>query len=184
MKTDARIRYTRMRITQAFREISTEKSVDKITVTELCRRAEINRATFYNHFEDVPALITALQDEVIGKLKKAIRQDASGQKKKNLLPLILRGIADQDGSAFLSEKKKAGSFSSRVSSLMYHEYFEADTHHLSNFTQNEREIVFGFLAGGCGDAISRWVKGGMQQSPQELADILHHLCAMIIEPAK
>lgn len=27
------------------------KSIDKISITELCRESHVNRATFYNHYE-------------------------------------------------------------------------------------------------------------------------------------
>ena len=46
-KEDGRVRYTKMRIRSAFYELLHEKSYDKITVTAICEKAEINRATFY-----------------------------------------------------------------------------------------------------------------------------------------
>lgn len=46
MKTDARVRYTKMRIREAFFQCLREKPVSRITVKELCDTAEINRATF------------------------------------------------------------------------------------------------------------------------------------------
>lgn len=52
MKTDARVRYTRMRIREAFFECLEKKPINKITVKEICDIAEINRATFYTHYAD------------------------------------------------------------------------------------------------------------------------------------
>ena len=47
MKTDPRVRYTRMIIQTAFLEFLQQKPVNKITVREVCDKAEINRSTFY-----------------------------------------------------------------------------------------------------------------------------------------
>ena len=47
MKTDPRVRYTRMIIQTAFSELLQQKPVNRITVREVCDKAEINRSTFF-----------------------------------------------------------------------------------------------------------------------------------------
>ena len=49
MKTDARVKYTKMVLKKALLELMQHKPVNKITVKEICERAELNRATFYAH---------------------------------------------------------------------------------------------------------------------------------------
>ena len=46
-KQDRRTRYTRQTIKDTFLELLKQKSFTKITVTEICKNAEINRGTFY-----------------------------------------------------------------------------------------------------------------------------------------
>ena len=46
-KQDRRTRYTRQAIKDTFLELLNQKSFTKITVTEICKNAEINRGTFY-----------------------------------------------------------------------------------------------------------------------------------------
>ena len=53
-KEDGRVRYTKMRIRSAFYELLQKTEYEKITVTSICDLAEINRATFYKHYLDVP----------------------------------------------------------------------------------------------------------------------------------
>ena len=52
-KQDRRTRYTRQTIKDTFLELLTQKSFTKITVTEICKNAEINRGTFYLHYYDI-----------------------------------------------------------------------------------------------------------------------------------
>jgi AcrR family transcriptional regulator len=51
-KLDPRVKRTRSLILQAFGDLLSEKSFDAISVQDVTDRAQINRATFYAHFED------------------------------------------------------------------------------------------------------------------------------------
>ena len=62
---DRRTRYTIGVIREAFFELLDEVGFAKITVADICRRADINRGTFYLHFEDKYALADALIDEAL-----------------------------------------------------------------------------------------------------------------------
>lgn len=54
---DPRIRRTKGYISEAFRQLLGEKSFKSITVREITERADVNRATFYAHYEDKFALL-------------------------------------------------------------------------------------------------------------------------------
>ncbi|MGN1399129.1 MAG: TetR/AcrR family transcriptional regulator [Erysipelotrichaceae bacterium] len=51
-KLDLRVKKTYKYLFKALQDLLCEKSFDEITVTELCERAEIRKATFYKHFSD------------------------------------------------------------------------------------------------------------------------------------
>ena len=46
---------SRRMIRQAFMDLLHEKPLEKITATDIIRRADINRSTFYAHYPDVGA---------------------------------------------------------------------------------------------------------------------------------
>jgi AcrR family transcriptional regulator len=60
---DLRVIKTKRAIMHAFNELMKEKSLDKITVTELAQRAEINKGTFYLHYTDLYALYQEALEE-------------------------------------------------------------------------------------------------------------------------
>lgn len=62
---DRRTRYTIAVIREAFFELLKDVGFARITVADICRRAEINRGTFYLHFEDKFALLDTLIDEAL-----------------------------------------------------------------------------------------------------------------------
>jgi len=64
-REDRRTRYTKQVIHEAFFALLGEGGFDKITVTGLCRRADINRGTFYLHYVDKFALLDEVIDEML-----------------------------------------------------------------------------------------------------------------------
>lgn len=50
---DLRIEKTRQSIVNAFIALRSGKPLEKITVKELCEKAQINKSTFYFHYADI-----------------------------------------------------------------------------------------------------------------------------------
>lgn len=62
---DLRKKKTLRAIQQAFYDLRKQKKLEAITVTELCRNAEISKAAFYLHYRDIYDLSEKLQTDVI-----------------------------------------------------------------------------------------------------------------------
>ena len=62
---DLREMKTRRSITNAFIAIRSKKPLERITVKELCEKAEVSKATFYLHYHDIYDLSDTLQQNVI-----------------------------------------------------------------------------------------------------------------------
>ena len=75
MKTDARIRYTKRVIEDTFLGLLETKAITKITVKELCELCEINRATFYNHYEDMFDLLKQIEDSILNDIYRLVSLD-------------------------------------------------------------------------------------------------------------
>ncbi|MBQ3292017.1 MAG: TetR/AcrR family transcriptional regulator C-terminal domain-containing protein [Mogibacterium sp.] len=65
IKTDRRVVKTRKAIHNAFVELVTTKDARDITVRDLAKLANINRKTFYNHYNDINELIDEIENEII-----------------------------------------------------------------------------------------------------------------------
>lgn len=63
MAEDRRTRYTKSQIKEAVIELLKQKPINKISVTEVCRMVDINRGTFYLHYEDCYQVLEELQEE-------------------------------------------------------------------------------------------------------------------------
>ncbi len=146
--TDRRTKYTRNAIRDALMELLKTKPYSKISVTEICRLAEINRGTFYIHYYDV--------DDVLDDILSLAFSDVSGtidhvlcpnketctypfcqkiQERTDLRPLFLDEAISERIIQRLSESSKEGF----VSYLMQR----------SNLTFEQAEAIFYFQINGC-----------------------------------
>ncbi len=65
MKENRKTKYTQMVLQDALMELMAEKSISKITIKELCEKADINRTTFYAHYTDQNDLLHEIEANVL-----------------------------------------------------------------------------------------------------------------------
>ncbi|MDO4555113.1 MAG: TetR family transcriptional regulator [Lachnospiraceae bacterium] len=64
-KTDRRTIYTKNVIRDSLLALLTQNSYEKITVTSICKQAEITRATFYLHYNNIDEVLDELLDDAL-----------------------------------------------------------------------------------------------------------------------
>ncbi len=73
MRTYKNTSRTEKWIRKAFAELVAEKkSLDKITIAELVKKADITKPTFYYHYADLNELVKSIESEMINELIKTI----------------------------------------------------------------------------------------------------------------
>ena len=75
MSTDARVRYTKKMIRDALFDCLKEKPLMNVTVTEVCDRAGINRATFYYHYRDCHDVVEQLENSQIEEFRQVLSEN-------------------------------------------------------------------------------------------------------------
>ena len=71
MKYEKKRELTRNKIVNSFIEVSKEKGVEGVTVSDIIKKAQINRSTFYRHYTDKIDLEEQIEDQIIGEIKAA-----------------------------------------------------------------------------------------------------------------
>lgn len=72
---DIRMEKTERAIRNAFLELRSKRALEKITVKELCALAQINKSTFYAHYQDIYDLSEKLQMETVRSMLRTIAAD-------------------------------------------------------------------------------------------------------------
>lgn len=67
-ETGLRTRRTLRALREAFLALRKERALERITVRELCERAEVSKATFYLHYHSIVDLSCELQDDLVRRV--------------------------------------------------------------------------------------------------------------------
>lgn len=181
MKTDARVRYTKMRIREAFMECLGKKQISRITVKEICDMAEINRATFYKHYADPFELLQKIEEEELDRIQQKIER-AHSEMPEGVLLTVVKGMkAAENPYALLASSNGDPGFATRISELFYRAYRPRMAQDLPSCTEAEKDMAYLFISGGCGQLISAWIREGMQTAPEEVADRLETICRAFLK---
>ena len=76
-RDDRRARFTRESLKDALLALLGEKGFNDISVAELCRRADVTRATFYRHFGGIMDVVDLLVDDAFDVAKNIKSENAS-----------------------------------------------------------------------------------------------------------
>lgn len=71
---DRRVKRTRYAIHQAFINLLKSYDLTEVTIQQIADEADINRATFYKHYEDKYALLNALENQEINNIRQYIKK--------------------------------------------------------------------------------------------------------------
>lgn len=63
MKSDNRVRFTKECLKDSLISLLKEMPVNKVTVTEICQRAQVNRSTYYKYYADPYDQLDELQEQ-------------------------------------------------------------------------------------------------------------------------
>ncbi|MCU5745277.1 TetR/AcrR family transcriptional regulator [Staphylococcus sp. SQ8-PEA] len=75
MAEDRRVRKTKDAIRHAFISLLREKTLEKITISDITEKADINRGTFYLHYLDKYDLLDSLENEYINLLSQSLNYE-------------------------------------------------------------------------------------------------------------
>lgn len=174
---DARVRYTRMILEQSFLELLREKPVSKITVTELCEKAQLNRATFYKHYLDIPDLMEKIEEDLFDKIRASF--DKKEIKLKSFLVEMMY-YTRENQSRFLALGGDHGdpNLMTKTFQVCYERAYPLLAQNLGDLKESQKEMLYDFLSYGAGAILTRWIKNGMGEDPENVAQLILSLCSI------
>ncbi len=171
---DGRVRYTKMSIKNALIELLNEKPISKVSVTELCKRAKINRATFYSHYIDIFDLYKQVEDELITKVTEnlgPILSDECSNTEEVLESFFIFVDENRDICRhFLSNIDDSG-FTAKVVGFIEEEFTNKWAHSRDIPEKMLKPTVL-FAATGSIGILREWLRGSVKLNPAQLSKII------------
>ena len=173
---------SRKLIRQAFLELLKEKTFEKITVTDIVNRADINRSTFYAHYPDVMGLLDEIQEEIIHFSEQYLRKVNFSDLLENptqYLQLIIK-MASQNEELYrlLSNSHVAMKQMEKMKKMLVERIvatMDLPEEYRDSF---QFEFAVRFFLGGFIDVYTQWIKGEINCTTD---DIIQSVSKMIVQ---
>ena len=173
---DRRIRYTKKVIKDTFIELLEQKPINKITVTELCTKCEINRATFYRYYEDVYDLMEKLKSQYVCELKAAISISKDDYTISGFTSEILEVILkNKELSRILFSLKNGKDFLDDVLDIAHQKCIEKWNRYGKNVPQEQVGYLSTFITAGTIGILNDWIQNDYKESPSEIANLIENI---------
>ena len=159
-----RKRDSQERIEKVFLELIQTREINQISVTDICKRANLNRTTFYSNYIDIYEVAEKIKD----KLEKEVELlyiDENGHTYDNFLKLF-RHI--KDNQIFYKTYFKLGYHKGPISEIYNSTLKDTDFYCDGDYIDYHIE----FFRAGFNAIILKWLNDGCRESPEEIEEIV------------
>lgn len=166
-RNDRRIRYTKHVIHDALFQLLGSKSLDAISVTELCTLADVNRGTFYKYYADVPDLFHQIEDEMYEQMKDVLDiglSEGSYKTFERILDILLK---NKDIVFIMLRALDNSRLIQKLILYSKNLLLNEEIGYLASYPEEERDYILTYQIGGAEALLTHWVQEGME-TPAEL----------------
>ena len=166
-KTDRRIRKTKKQLRLALTTLMLEKNINEITVSQLTALADLNRSTFYIHYQDIYDMVEQIQTEIFQQFVKLVQ---SRTPSAQLLTDIFYFLAENADlcAAFLGRHGDY-QFVEKFKDVVKQHCLSYWNNQQTQLSAAQMEYFYAYIASGCIGLIQKWLATGMKEAPQQLA---------------
>ena len=159
-------------IKEALTLLLQEYHFEEISISQLTKKAGINRSTFYLHYVDKYDMMEQLKEETIAHLKHfLVKQDLSNQ--ATILQALIYLKSDYDFIRAISENPYVD-FKQAIKDFVWEviQSLPKIKQHLENFYQIPADYAREVYLASVESIISRWIITGIKESPKEITQII------------
>lgn len=165
MKESRKTRYTRAALQDALCELMAAKPLAAISVTELCETADVNRTTFYAHYQDQASLLEEVESGAIGSVGRLL-DGLEGQAADEILRHGVHMLAtDEAHLGTLLGRHGDPRFQEELFSSIFARCGIKPTSEEST----PHDLDFAFVLGGSVSLLQRWMETGMKTPEGDVA---------------
>ena len=160
----------------AFFKLLKKKTPDQITVSDITKTAGIARSTFYNHYQDIPSLVSAVEEktiqDVFSIMEKFHPENDRDICQSYFLTLCHYTMENPFLSSLLSTPHGNDLFEKMLT--MLHHYVTATTSSArpGRHTKEEISYVITCAIGSTIGVLHKWTRDHFDLEPEVIAEIL------------
>lgn len=163
-KNNKRKRESMQKIEQVLIEFLQTKELNQISVSDICKRANLNRSTFYANYVDIYELADTIREKLENHLAELYKDEITKGFNSNNYLLLFQHI--EQNQIFYRTYFKLG-YDEKYMILIYD--FELAQKHFDNrFIEYHME----FFKSGITRIIKLWLQNGCKETPEEMFEVI------------
>lgn len=182
-KSESKYFNTAIKMDKAFLDLLAEKDFEYITVKEICKKAGVNRSTFYLHYETVADLLDESVAYMSNSFLKYFSENDIGSKinhsplnelmfiKPDYIIPYLSYIRDNK-KLFQTAVLHAGTLQLDKNYKKLFEYVFSPILKRFDVPENEQHYTMSFYINGIIALVMEWLKNDCKESMEDIADII------------
>ena len=186
-KSESKYFNTAVKFDKALLSLLEKKPFEYITISEICQKAEINRSTFYLHYENTSDLLKETTTYVLDNFTSYFPVDAESMtakfanceleelkfvNEKYLHPYLL--FIKENQRMFSAVLSQPTAFESkRIFQRLFDNIFRPILDRF-NYPKDEQNYVMMFYLNGITAIITEWLKDGCKKSIEDISTIIHY----------
>ncbi len=176
-KVNRKVKYTKMVLKESLIKLMKQKTISRITITEICEEADINRATFYAHYKDQFDLLKQIEQELVDDIKKYLTNYSLHENDLQSLQMmeqIFEYIRENSEvcSVFINEDGDR-KFLRDILIIIQQQFIDEWTRRKVH--KEVAVYLYAYATNGCIGIIQKWLQDGMVRSTREMAEIIIRL---------
>lgn len=173
-KQDRRIRRTQKLLKNSLIDLMQEKEFKNITVKDITELADLNRGTFYLHYNDTYHLLQTIEDEVLSNFQQMINAYTPSSQNKTILSMlypIISYIGDNTALCkILFENNASVNFIDRFHRLIRQNGSEIISAMFPQEDESINDYFFEFITYGLIGVLKGWIDSGQKLPQKTLAE--------------
>lgn len=156
------VKKTKKAFQQSFISLANEMPLNKISVKQICERAELSRNAFYFHYTDINALITDIEDGMINDVVSMFDHIRDVGFPENVLTNI-QDLTEyfyerKDTTLILLDSSYSGSFKNRMNTAFSDFFFQYFKKYHNTEFRDSYDFFYTFLSNGYCGMLEEWLK--------------------------
>ena len=163
-----RVRLSKQMLKNSLAELLADKSINRISIRELCEHAGINRTTFYKYYGSQYDLLNDMEEEILNDLENYLKEEEDDREDMWLLRMLTFINDHIILYRLLLNNNVDPQFPEKLFNL-------PSTREFVNgiigdkCSPEEREYLHGFLISGGFDIVMRWMNRDQRETPEQFA---------------
>src|SRR5690554_640612 len=182
-KVDRRVKYTKMVLEDSFIKLLEKKDITKISIKEICENADINRATFYAHYNDQNDLLRKIEDKLLDNINAHLAELDQKNTEVSSVQIAEKIFEYVQENArlcrLLLSERGDFTFQKKIMMLVYDKIITEITNN-NKITVEDAEYVYSFTISGCVGFVQKWLNDGMKKPPRYMAETVIKLTMGLI----